>query len=279
VRRGSRIGGLFIVFFPEGRAAGLAPLRPTALEDRAGRPHWKTAMPSTPTGARSRPTIRSSPGSRPAHNFRRLRPRHPPVGPRPARYACDGAFLLGDAIHPVSPAGGQGADMSVADANAVLRIATPLLPRALARSPQLLPRTFSARHRRRSSNHRRPGKRSRGGRYIRPPRAPTSTAPDAIRPWSPPRPDRLIAFTAITPLPPAAPGSHGTFIRQTPLPRHWPERGSMRRGTSGPATGDKSQPAHLTGVASSSFQRKRARVHATAPLWAVAGNPPASEVG
>ena len=38
------------------------------------------------------------------------------------RYGCDGAVLLGDAIHPVSPAGGQGANMAIADAVALARI-------------------------------------------------------------------------------------------------------------------------------------------------------------
>ena len=35
------------------------------------------------------------------------------------RYGAPGAALLGDAVHPVSPAGGQGANMSVADAVAL----------------------------------------------------------------------------------------------------------------------------------------------------------------
>ncbi|HKE02184.1 MAG TPA: NAD(P)/FAD-dependent oxidoreductase, partial [Planctomycetota bacterium] len=38
------------------------------------------------------------------------------------RYGCDGAFLLGDAAHPVSPAGGQGANMSIADARVLGRL-------------------------------------------------------------------------------------------------------------------------------------------------------------
>lgn len=33
-----------------------------------------------------------------------------------AQYGCDGAVIMGDAAHPVSPAGGQGANMSIADA-------------------------------------------------------------------------------------------------------------------------------------------------------------------
>jgi 2-polyprenyl-6-methoxyphenol hydroxylase-like FAD-dependent oxidoreductase len=39
------------------------------------------------------------------------------------RYGGNGAVLLGDAIHPVSPAGGQGANMSVADATVVAELA------------------------------------------------------------------------------------------------------------------------------------------------------------
>lgn len=39
------------------------------------------------------------------------------------RYGTDGAVLLGDAAHPVTPAGGQGANMSVADACLLARLA------------------------------------------------------------------------------------------------------------------------------------------------------------
>jgi len=35
------------------------------------------------------------------------------------RYGMDGAILMGDAAHPVSPAGGQGTNMSIADARAL----------------------------------------------------------------------------------------------------------------------------------------------------------------
>jgi 2-polyprenyl-6-methoxyphenol hydroxylase-like FAD-dependent oxidoreductase len=38
------------------------------------------------------------------------------------RYGEDGAFLLGDAAHPVSPAGGQGSSMAVADARTLAEI-------------------------------------------------------------------------------------------------------------------------------------------------------------
>ena len=38
------------------------------------------------------------------------------------RYGVSGAVLMGDAAHPVSPAGGQGANMSVADANVLAEL-------------------------------------------------------------------------------------------------------------------------------------------------------------
>jgi 2-polyprenyl-6-methoxyphenol hydroxylase-like FAD-dependent oxidoreductase len=38
------------------------------------------------------------------------------------RYGTDGAVLMGDAAHPVSPAGGQGANMSVADARVLAEL-------------------------------------------------------------------------------------------------------------------------------------------------------------
>ena len=44
-----------------------------------------------------------------------------------ARYAGDGVALLGDAAHPVTPAGGQGANMSVADAAVLAEVALDAL--------------------------------------------------------------------------------------------------------------------------------------------------------
>lgn len=45
-----------------------------------------------------------------------------PFGHAP-RYVADGAAILGDAAHPVTPAGGQGANASVADAIALAEVA------------------------------------------------------------------------------------------------------------------------------------------------------------
>ncbi len=44
-----------------------------------------------------------------------------PFGHAP-RYVADGAALLGDAAHPVTPAGGQGGNMSVADAEVLAEV-------------------------------------------------------------------------------------------------------------------------------------------------------------
>jgi 2-polyprenyl-6-methoxyphenol hydroxylase-like FAD-dependent oxidoreductase len=176
LRRASRIGGLFVVPFPDGRGAGLVPLRPSALEDLdALHADWRAFSADDPAIAQV------TAGRQLPEDFVRVTRQwgHAP------RYGCNGAFLLGDAIHPVSPAGGQGANMSVADASALadillsnhpdplrayerrrrpanersmrftrlaaaalsapaiaLRIVAPLLLRALARSPQLLPRVL-----------------------------------------------------------------------------------------------------------------------------------------
>jgi len=40
-----------------------------------------------------------------------------------ARYGTEGALLIGDAAHAVTPAGGQGANMAIADARVVAEIA------------------------------------------------------------------------------------------------------------------------------------------------------------
>ena len=58
------------------------------------------------------------------HDFVRIRR---PWGHAP-RYGGEGAILMGDAAHPVSPAGGQGANMSVANATVLAELA--LRPRA-----------------------------------------------------------------------------------------------------------------------------------------------------
>ncbi|MBI4342602.1 MAG: FAD-dependent monooxygenase, partial [Candidatus Omnitrophica bacterium] len=49
-----------------------------------------------------------------------------PFGHAP-RYVGDGIALLGDAAHPVTPAGGQGANMSVADAAVLAEVALEAL--------------------------------------------------------------------------------------------------------------------------------------------------------
>ena len=54
-----------------------------------------------------------------------------------ARYAGDGAALLGDAAHPVTPAGGQGANMSVADAAVLAEVALEALRRGDCSARQL----------------------------------------------------------------------------------------------------------------------------------------------
>ena len=51
-----------------------------------------------------------------------------PFGHAP-RYVGDGVALMGDAAHPVTPAGGQGANMSVADAVALAGVAHDALAR------------------------------------------------------------------------------------------------------------------------------------------------------
>jgi 2-polyprenyl-6-methoxyphenol hydroxylase-like FAD-dependent oxidoreductase len=48
------------------------------------------------------------------------------------RYGTEGAILIGDAAHPVSPAGGQGANMSVADACVLAELALRNEPNLLA---------------------------------------------------------------------------------------------------------------------------------------------------
>ena len=113
---------LLAVPLPRGRGAGLVAARPRIFDDLArATESWKRfcvqdAAIQQVIGARQFP-----------QDFVRVRR---PWGHAP-RYGTEGALLLGDAAHPVSPAGGQGANMSVADAcvvaDVVGRQATNLL--------------------------------------------------------------------------------------------------------------------------------------------------------
>jgi 2-polyprenyl-6-methoxyphenol hydroxylase-like FAD-dependent oxidoreductase len=108
-RRG--IAGALAVFpLPGGRGVGLVPVRHKSF-DRPERLHagWQALLDSDPRIARV-VGYRSFPG-----DFVHIRR---PWG-HARRYGAAGAMLLGDAAHPVSPAGGQGANMSVADALAL----------------------------------------------------------------------------------------------------------------------------------------------------------------
>ena len=49
-----------------------------------------------------------------------------------ARYSCPGTVLLGDAAHPVSPVGGQGTNMAIADAGTFANLALNNVPDLLA---------------------------------------------------------------------------------------------------------------------------------------------------
>lgn len=61
-----------------------------------------------------------------------------PYGHAP-RYVADGAALMGDAAHPVTPAGGQGANMSVADAVTLADVAHAALTRGDCSTSGLAP--------------------------------------------------------------------------------------------------------------------------------------------
>jgi 2-polyprenyl-6-methoxyphenol hydroxylase-like FAD-dependent oxidoreductase len=105
--RTSGIVGLLIMPLPQGKGAGLVPVLSRRFD----------AIPSTEASwnrfCASDPTIRDVIRDRQfPDDFVRIRR---PWGHAP-RYGGEGAILMGDAAHPVSPAGGQGANMSVADA-------------------------------------------------------------------------------------------------------------------------------------------------------------------
>ncbi len=104
-------GGVFMPI-PQNRSAFVFLLSSSARE------HFMQAKPSEFYEAAGNLSPRCE-GMGKIYRF----PEHFTVFKRPfghaSRYVADGAALLGDAAHPVTPVGGQGANMSVADAMAL----------------------------------------------------------------------------------------------------------------------------------------------------------------
>lgn len=119
---GSGIFGMLAVPLPDGKGAGLVPVRPKNFQEGAGvRTAWERFRSVDEVMAEV-VRNREFPG-----DFVRIRR---PWGHAP-RYGAEGAFWMGDAAHPVSPAGGQGANMSVADARTLADILRSDRPDAL----------------------------------------------------------------------------------------------------------------------------------------------------
>lgn len=107
---------------PEGRAAGIIGVRPRAFEDEAS---LRGALAEF---AGQDPRLKQILGKRVfPRDFVRVQLK---FGNSPA-YVHPGAALIGDAAHPVTPAGGQGANLAIADArslaDALLAGTDPLL--------------------------------------------------------------------------------------------------------------------------------------------------------
>ncbi|MCI0357223.1 MAG: FAD-dependent monooxygenase [Planctomycetaceae bacterium] len=99
---------------PGPRGMGVIPTSPTLSHDqpRADR-EWQALIQTEPT-LDALMSVRKFPD-----DFQRVRR---PWG-HASRYGAPGALLMGDAAHPVSPAGGQGANMSIADGRAIAELA------------------------------------------------------------------------------------------------------------------------------------------------------------
>jgi 2-polyprenyl-6-methoxyphenol hydroxylase-like FAD-dependent oxidoreductase len=92
------------------RGVGVIPVRPQTLDDlpRAASA-WRTLIESEPN------LTAVAGGWKFPDDLQRVRR---PWG-HAKHYGAAGAMVMGDAAHPVSPAGGQGANMSIADAQAL----------------------------------------------------------------------------------------------------------------------------------------------------------------
>ena len=110
---GSGVLGLGIVPLPNGRATALVLALPKAFEDPRTAGDWERFLDRDPI-LRAVVGARRFPG-----DFARVRR---PWGHAPS-YGEAGALVLGDAAHPVSPAGGQGASAAVGDARTIADLA------------------------------------------------------------------------------------------------------------------------------------------------------------
>ena len=108
--------------FPGGRGAGLIPTRPRALEDRDRAARDFDRFLARNPGARTLFADRRFP-----EDVFRVRTGYGHA----ERYGIPGVFLLGDAAHPVTPAGGQGANLSVNDAASLAELLLGAHPRPL----------------------------------------------------------------------------------------------------------------------------------------------------
>jgi 2-polyprenyl-6-methoxyphenol hydroxylase-like FAD-dependent oxidoreductase len=112
-------GGLFLPL-PEHRTAMVFLMTPAGRARLTGPPErfFRAA-------ARLSPRCEGLEAAYPWDRFARI---ERPFG-HADRYVADGAALLGDAAHPVTPVGGQGANMAVADAAVLAEVAHAALAR------------------------------------------------------------------------------------------------------------------------------------------------------
>jgi 2-polyprenyl-6-methoxyphenol hydroxylase-like FAD-dependent oxidoreductase len=117
--RGGMVGG-FLAPFPPDRSAGLIFMPIATWEQQfVGDPRlfWKSLERLTPLADALREELEFP------RDFTRLRR---PYG-HASTYVADGAALIGDAAHPMSPVGGQGANAAVWDALALAEVADTAL--------------------------------------------------------------------------------------------------------------------------------------------------------
>ena len=99
---------------PEGRGAALIPVWPELFQ------HEQQLQRAIRAFASQEPTLEELLGPR---TYPGMFTRFHLVWSRTPRFGIPGALLMGDAAHPVTPAGGQGANLSVADALVIAQLA------------------------------------------------------------------------------------------------------------------------------------------------------------